>query len=160
MTIFSNGHFFVVDFIFQSILKKALKVKELLNDQNLQGCLNLFIRLSLCLVSFSFWGCLNFAQWWMCGNGWGLRGGGIPCWTRFLSVFSNGRHATPTTTKTHNNTYWNMCGIANEEWSTGYVVFLLHSYQITSSAGSATLEDTSWGRLYLASWNLPDSQFC
>ena len=76
MTIFSNGHFFVVDFIFQSILKKALKVKELLNDQNLQGCLNLFIRLSLCLVSFSFWGCLNFAQWWMCGNGWGLRGEG------------------------------------------------------------------------------------
>ena len=28
----------------------------------------------------------------------------------------------------------------------------------TSSAGSATLEDTSWGRLYLTSWNLPDSQ--
>ena len=30
----------------------------------------------------------------------------------------------------------------------------------TSSAGSATLEDTSWTRLYLASCNLPDSQFC
>ena len=31
---------------------------------------------------------------------------------------------------------------------------------VTSSAGSATLEDTCWVRLYLASLNLPDSQFC
>ena len=30
----------------------------------------------------------------------------------------------------------------------------------TSSAGSATLEDKSCARLYLASLNLPDSQFC
>ena len=29
-----------------------------------------------------------------------------------------------------------------------------------SSARSATLEDKSWALLYLASWNLPDSQFC
>ena len=28
----------------------------------------------------------------------------------------------------------------------------------TSLAGSATLGDTSWARLHLASWNLPDSQ--
>ena len=30
----------------------------------------------------------------------------------------------------------------------------------TSSARSATLEDTSWAWLHLASWNLSDSQFC
>ena len=30
----------------------------------------------------------------------------------------------------------------------------------TSSARSATLEDTSWAWPHLASWNLPDSQFC
>ena len=41
-----------------------------------------------------------------------------------------------------------------------YNILQHHTYLITSSARSATLEDTSWAWLYLASWNLPDSQFC
>ena len=40
------------------------------------------------------------------------------------------------------------------------LTFVEHSDCKTSSAGSATLEDTSWARPYLASLNLPDSQVC
>ena len=35
----------------------------------------------------------------------------------------------------------------------------INIYWLTSSARSATLEDTSWAWLHLASWNLSDSQF-
>ena len=38
--------------------------------------------------------------------------------------------------------------------------FILDKNMVTSSARSATLEDTSWAWLHLGSWKLPDSQFC
>ena len=70
-------------------------------------------------------------------------------------------------TKSHSST---ISGTGkNKLCVTGYVFGLVRSSKFgktfwgntwTSSAGSATLEDTRWARLYLASLNLPDSQFC
>ena len=47
----------------------------------------------------------------------------------------------------------------NEKKNEFGFVFVYKSLK-TSSARSATLEDTSWALLHFASWNLPDSQFC